>query len=413
MDMSIISANDALVHVGDKGTAAKLSISASELLEKKVAADTLMILIIDSSGSMGDPSKNPRESKLMEAKTEAERFIQALPAGVRLAVISGNDGVRIISHPGDSRDVAIAAIRRLSANGGTSIDLWIDEAVSVIRRQNAECIVQVVILTDGQHYAARNRELDVAVAKAKGLFDCYAIGFGEGIDFNTLNKLATLNGEMFSAINGDLGVAFSQIIKSAATKVAKFELVLGHEEWIKIDAVEELFPNTISRTFTTAKSAGADMPLVTRIDIGQFGPGESKDYLVNINIDGIPANNDEGYLLFTAVVTSSGTLVSDPVDVEFTWCSDPRETARFKDTSVEVAQKDVTTRKLVRAGLNVAASNPDEATKKLAAAYEEATDPETKKLIESMGFDPQTKKLKTLTPAEIEAAKTSTTKRLR
>jgi hypothetical protein len=416
MDMTIVSANNSLVHTGEKGTSATLTLTASESLAKQTVINNVVILVVDTSGSMGDPSTNPNETKLTEAKREAGRFINSLPENFRLAVISGDSDANVIVGPNQPRSEAITAIRRLSASGGTNIDSWVDKTVAVIRTLEPECLVQAVFLTDGQQFEPRIPNLDRSIAAAKGLFDCYAIGFGQGINYDTLNKLATLNGAMYSATDGDLGAVFQEIQQSASTKVAKFNLVLQHEDWISIETVDEFFPQALSRTFQKPQEPNTDGQWTTIIDLGQFGAGESKEYLITVSLANVPAGDGDGYLLFTAFVANGSIPVSDSVDVEFAWSADKGETARLRDAGVTKVIADVTTRKLIRAGLDIAGEDPGEATKRLQEGYDAAVasgNEETKRLIVDMGYDPDTKQLKTLTQPEIEQAKTLTTKRLR
>jgi Ca-activated chloride channel homolog len=93
-------------------------------------ANGTVILAVDVSGSMGATDVPP--SRLGAAKQAAQAFINAQPASVEIGVIAFEQGGLEAAVPSTDHQTALAAIRRLSTGGGTSLGSAILASLSAI-----------------------------------------------------------------------------------------------------------------------------------------------------------------------------------------------------------------------------------------------------------------------------------------
>jgi Ca-activated chloride channel family protein len=89
-----------------------------------------VVLAFDVSSSMG--AKDVQPSRMEAAKAAARAFVQKQPATIRLAVVAfGQSGV-ISRQPTDDHAAVLAAIDRLSPQGGTALGRGIQTSLSAI-----------------------------------------------------------------------------------------------------------------------------------------------------------------------------------------------------------------------------------------------------------------------------------------
>ncbi len=152
------------------------------------------IIIIDTSGSMGDVA-------MSAAKEAAVAAIEEISDGTYFAVISGN-GAAFLAYPPvrsgpgmvpmddrTRRDAAIA-IGQLNSAGGTAISTWLDLAgtlfasVPEVRQRHA------ILLTDGENNE-RPGTLETAIGRATGYFQCDCRGVGVEWQVEEIRKIST------------------------------------------------------------------------------------------------------------------------------------------------------------------------------------------------------------------------------
>ena len=151
--------------------------------------DRAEVIILDTSGSMKD-------DKIRQAKEATAAAIDCLPDGVRFAVVAGNHEARMV-YPAtpplataspSSRDEAKQAVRRLDANGGTAIGSWLNLATELLRDQSG--IRHAILLTDGRNESEAPEDLDRALQRAEGVFQCDCRGVGAKFVVAELKKIA-------------------------------------------------------------------------------------------------------------------------------------------------------------------------------------------------------------------------------
>jgi Ca-activated chloride channel family protein len=92
-----------------------------------------VILAVDVSGSMAATDVAP--SRLAAAKQAAETFIDAQPGTVDIGVVAFEEGGTETAIPSADHAASVAAVRRLSTGGGTSLGSAIIAALSAITRR--------------------------------------------------------------------------------------------------------------------------------------------------------------------------------------------------------------------------------------------------------------------------------------
>ena len=96
-------------------------------------ANGTVIIAMDVSGSMSATDVPP--SRLSAAKTAAQAFIDAQPDSVAIGVIAFEQGGLEAAVPSTDHATALAAVRRLSTGGGTSLGSAILAALSAITQR--------------------------------------------------------------------------------------------------------------------------------------------------------------------------------------------------------------------------------------------------------------------------------------
>jgi Ca-activated chloride channel family protein len=96
-------------------------------------ANGTVIIAMDVSGSMSATDVPP--SRLSAAKTAAQAFISAQPGSVAIGVIAFEQGGLEAAVPSTDHTLALAAVRRLSTGGGTSLGSAILAGLSAITQR--------------------------------------------------------------------------------------------------------------------------------------------------------------------------------------------------------------------------------------------------------------------------------------
>jgi Ca-activated chloride channel homolog len=111
-----------------------------------------VVLTLDVSGSMVADDVAP--TRLAAAQQAARGFVNALPSGIQLAVVSFSTGASLLVAPTTDRNAAIAAINGLQAGGGTAtgnaITLSLDALKNVPHGANGKAPPAAIVLeSDG------------------------------------------------------------------------------------------------------------------------------------------------------------------------------------------------------------------------------------------------------------------------
>jgi hypothetical protein len=145
-------------------------------------ADKAVVLVVDVSGSMENPS-----TKISAARHAAAKAIKMLPDGTLFALVVGDfeahcvyppSGERLVRADATTRAEAVEVARRLRVvGGGTRISTWIDLARRLVEAHHGAIRV-AYLLTDGRNEHETPDVLDAAVARAVGVLQCDTRGVG-------------------------------------------------------------------------------------------------------------------------------------------------------------------------------------------------------------------------------------------
>ena len=89
-----------------------------------------VVLAIDVSTSM--TATDLRPSRIEAAKAAARRFVQQQPSTIRIGVVAFGDSAVVTQRPTTSRGLVLAAVDRLTPQGGTAVDRAILTSLSAI-----------------------------------------------------------------------------------------------------------------------------------------------------------------------------------------------------------------------------------------------------------------------------------------
>ena len=158
------------------------------------AGDAGEIIIIDTSGSMGDV-------RMEQAKAAAQAALVEIVDGTYFAVISGNGAAflaypHVRSGPGlvrmtpQTRAEASRAISQLTSGGGTAIGTWLDLAGQLFFSVPQVIQRHAILLTDGENNEAPE-VLNAAIGRATGVYQVDARGVGTDWKVDEVRRIAT------------------------------------------------------------------------------------------------------------------------------------------------------------------------------------------------------------------------------
>jgi Ca-activated chloride channel family protein len=196
-----------------------------------------VVLAFDVSSSMGATDLTP--SRMEAAKSAARAFVQKQPATIRVAVVAFGESGLITQQPTTDRASVLAAIDRLTPQGGTALGRGIQTSLSAIvgrtvRLEESDGSVEahgqdlgyhgsaaVILLSDGENTAEPD-PLEVArLASAAGV-RVYPIGLGSprgsvlqidgfqvatALDEPTLRKIASTTDAQYFAAGDEQALA--------------------------------------------------------------------------------------------------------------------------------------------------------------------------------------------------------------
>ncbi|HEV2759548.1 MAG TPA: vWA domain-containing protein [Acidimicrobiales bacterium] len=158
------------------------------------AAEKIVVLVVDTSGSMEMPN-----TKIRYARQSAAAALKLLPDGTRFALVAGTDKARCV-YPRSGEGLASADERtraeaaeltaRLVADGGTAISTWID-LVRELVEPYPRAIRVAYLLTDGVNQGESSEALDASLHRAANVFQCDTRGVGEDWSALELRKIAS------------------------------------------------------------------------------------------------------------------------------------------------------------------------------------------------------------------------------
>jgi len=243
------------------------------------------IIIVDCSGSMDYPP-----TKMTQARAATAAAIDVVRDGVGFAVVAGTstawpvfppDGSMAVANPA-SRAAAKQAVAGLRANGGTAIGKWLSLARQIFAGYPAQ-LRHAILLTDGKNQHETPEQLAAEVSECEGIFSCDCRGVGTDWEVKELRTVSTALLGTVDIVPDPAGLAadFAAMMENAMGKqVAHVSLRVWTPQTATLKFVKQVAPaveDLTSRRSQAGPQAG-DYPT------GAWGPGESRDYHVGVEV---------------------------------------------------------------------------------------------------------------------------------
>ncbi len=243
------------------------------------------VLILDCSGSMGSPAE-----KIVKAKQAAGVAIDEIRDGVWFALVAGSLGARmlwpaqrkLVRADAQTRGEAKEALRRLGADGGTTIGAWLRLAGQLLR-EHPRAIRHAILLTDGRNQHEPPEELAAALQDCAELFTCDCRGVGTDWSVAELRTISSaLHGTVELVVEpADLAADFRALMgESMQKEVAEVGLRLWTPAGATVRLVKQTAPTLVDLTTRRVESG----PMTGDYPTGSWGT-ESRDYHVCIELE--------------------------------------------------------------------------------------------------------------------------------
>jgi hypothetical protein len=293
------------------------------------ATEAVEILILDRSGSMNEEGG----AKIRAAREAACAAVEQLRDDVWFAVLGGNTTTELIfPDPSDvlarasrvTKERAQRCIKRVQAEEGTAIGGWLLTAASLFSHR-PQAIHHAILLTDGKNQHETTEQLDAALARCAGLFQCDCRGLGADWNVAELRRIAsTLLGSVDIIPHAaQMEAEFRTLIEAAMQKgVASVSLRLWAPQGSKVEFVKQVSPaiEDLTGKAVPVNALTADVPL------GSWSAGESRDYHLQVTI---PAGNVGDERLAARVMLMVGDQQVSTGLVKAIWTDDEMLSTRI------------------------------------------------------------------------------------
>jgi hypothetical protein len=295
--------------------------------------DKAVVLIIDTSGSMGQPS-----TKIRAARHALATSIEELPDGTWFAVIAGNHEAHCMYPPtfatgeppalakadARTRAEAVEVAKNLRPEGGTAISTWLDLARDVFSGHQG-AIKLAYLLTDGRNESEPRENLEAALRRCAEVFQCDARGVGSDWEVAELRLIT-------SALLGKVDIIaepelmdddFRDFLAQALGKaVADVRLRIWAPQGSTIKFLRQVAPSIEDLT----AMATPVNPLTGDFPTGAWGGDESRDYHLCVNVP--PGKVGDEKLAARVSLVVDGQPISQAL-VKAIWTDDHALTARI------------------------------------------------------------------------------------
>ena len=179
-----------------------------------------VILAFDVSNSMAADDLEP--SRIEAAKTAARAFVEQQPSTIRIGVVAFGDGAVVVQPPTNTQEDVIAAIDRLSVEGGTSLGQGLYAALTAIAGKpltiDEEALDSdvgeidigffgsstIVLLSDGENNTRPDPLIVAEIASVAGV-QIHSIGIGTDrgtvVDIGGFNVATALDSALLAEVS--------------------------------------------------------------------------------------------------------------------------------------------------------------------------------------------------------------------
>jgi Ca-activated chloride channel family protein len=225
-------------------TAMLVVAAARPALATEVANEPTVVLAFDTSISMEATDVAP--SRIVAAREAAHRFVEVIPAGVRVSLVAFDQTARVVIPPTTSKMVLDRAIDRLSLGQGTAIGEAIYTSLDVLESDapddGQEAGGSVVLMSDGETNTGRDEGPAAREAERRGVkVSTVAFGTDHGsvtvdfmsvpvpVDREALRDIAeTTGGKVFEADSAEeILSVFEDLGEGVGTRTEPREITDG------------------------------------------------------------------------------------------------------------------------------------------------------------------------------------------
>ncbi|HEX8804069.1 MAG TPA: vWA domain-containing protein, partial [Acidimicrobiales bacterium] len=287
MSFALTAYQNEYLPAGATGVDAVVTVAATGGRAVAAEQDKAVVLIVDTSGSMGMP-----DDKIRAARRAARTAVEMLPDGTLFAVIAGSHEARCV-YPSSvapalvraderTRREAAAAVGGLRDSGGTAISTWLHLA-RLLFETHSGAIRLAYLLTDGRNEGEQPVVLQSQLDRCRGLFQCDCRGVGDGWEVAELRHIATsLLGEVdMIARPDDMDDDFAAFLDRAIGKsVGDVRLRVWSPQGAVVRFVRQVAPSIAELT----DQAVAVNALTHDVPTGAWSGDESRDYHVRVEV---------------------------------------------------------------------------------------------------------------------------------
>lgn len=240
--------NDGNLDANTPNTQRQLAISISalsQITDRNVPLN--LCLILDHSGSMnGKP--------LEIVKKAAMSLVDKLNPGDRLSVVVFDHRAKILvpNQIIENPDRIKQQIKRLAADGGTSIDEGLRLGIEELAKGKKEAVSQAFLLTDGENeHGDNNRCLKFAQLAASYNLTLNSLGFGDNWNQDVLEKIADAGRGTLSYIQNpeqvidEFGRLFNRIQTVGLTNAYLLFSLMPNVRLAELKPIAQVAPDTI------------------------------------------------------------------------------------------------------------------------------------------------------------------------
>jgi hypothetical protein len=252
------------------------------------SAGAAEIIIVDCSGSMGNPP-----AKLRAAKRAVHAALEAMRDGTEFAILSGRGDAEVVyprAHGHGlagatprTRDAAKDAVDQLYPADGTMISSWLRKAKQLLEPYPGH-VRHATLLTDGKNeHESQDGTLDQVLGLCRGVFTCDARGIGDQWDPRDLRKIVSALHGRADGLPDAVGLAddFRAVMRDAMRKtVPSIALRIRTRDGVVVSGMRQLYP-------AVADLTGHGIPVGPNAAdywIGSWGE-EIRDYLVKLAVN--------------------------------------------------------------------------------------------------------------------------------
>jgi hypothetical protein len=287
--------------------------------------EAVEIILLDCSGSMGQPWK-----KLRAARAATAAAIDALRDGVWFAVVRGSHVAErvypthtsLVRASDNTRRAARDALRGLWPEGGTAMGSWLTCARDLFATRPG-AIAHAILLTDGKNESETETDFAAALDGCAGVFQCDCRGVGTEWDVDELRSISTrLMGTVdIVADPEDLADDFRTMAEAAMAKaVGRASLRVWTPEGSTLRFVKQVVPDVrdLTDVGTPADACSRDFPT------GAWGE-ETRQYHVCVRV---PARRVGDEMLAARVSLTVGDRIVSSALIKACWTDDEQESTR-------------------------------------------------------------------------------------